>query len=335
MGILAHGVFSLKRKARLLVAVLVFAAIGGASVWFAGYKPLAEKDAQNERRAGLDSTAAAAAVGEAAKDSDGDGLKDWEEALYGTALENPDSDGDGTPDGKEIAEGRDPLKPGPNDKINRPVAEESAQGRSGTAANDNLTQNLAKNLLESGILNAVDQEGRLSSTEFLDKLSLPKNVDPEELLKPAVTITTKDLRVNQNNDSGTIKDYFESISEIYARRIALHQARSDLVILTEVLESNDFAKLVELDPLITTLDLAVADIKNTPVPSKYVSFAVRELNYLLQTKRAIEIFRNTQNDPLATVLAIRGRFDLLLKIASFHAEVINDLYASGIRFNPG
>lgn len=48
-------------------------------------------------------------------DSDGDGLKDWEEALWNTDPSNPDTDGDGTTDGKEVAESRNPTVGGPDD----------------------------------------------------------------------------------------------------------------------------------------------------------------------------------------------------------------------------
>lgn len=44
-------------------------------------------------------------------DTDGDGLTDAEEVLYGTDPLNPDSDGDGFTDGEEIAAGTDPLDP--------------------------------------------------------------------------------------------------------------------------------------------------------------------------------------------------------------------------------
>ncbi|MDP2593112.1 MAG: hypothetical protein Q8P52_00465 [bacterium] len=50
-------------------------------------------------------------------DSDSDGLKDWEEELWGTDPFNPDTDGDGTSDGDEIREGRDPRLKWPNDKL--------------------------------------------------------------------------------------------------------------------------------------------------------------------------------------------------------------------------
>ncbi|KKT19005.1 MAG: Thrombospondin type 3 repeat superfamily protein [Parcubacteria group bacterium GW2011_GWB1_43_8] len=51
------------------------------------------------------------------KDSDGDGLKDWEELLWKTDSNKADTDGDGTNDNEEITLNRNPLKAGPNDKI--------------------------------------------------------------------------------------------------------------------------------------------------------------------------------------------------------------------------
>lgn len=43
------------------------------------------------------------------KDSDGDGLYDWQEVLYQTDIEKFDTDGDGVGDGNEVKNGRNPL----------------------------------------------------------------------------------------------------------------------------------------------------------------------------------------------------------------------------------
>jgi len=51
------------------------------------------------------------------KDSDEDGLPDFEEIRIGTNPFNPDTDGDGFLDGIEYKTGYNPLKPGPADKI--------------------------------------------------------------------------------------------------------------------------------------------------------------------------------------------------------------------------
>lgn len=45
------------------------------------------------------------------KDTDGDGLPDSVEAIYGTDPNNPDTDGDGYSDGAEVRTGHDPLNP--------------------------------------------------------------------------------------------------------------------------------------------------------------------------------------------------------------------------------
>ena len=51
------------------------------------------------------------------KDTDGDGLRDWEETLWNTDPEISDTDGDGTNDGDEVDLNRDPRKEGPGDEL--------------------------------------------------------------------------------------------------------------------------------------------------------------------------------------------------------------------------
>lgn len=52
-------------------------------------------------------------AGKKFKDTDGDGLTDYEEKyIYGTDPRNPDTDGDGLKDGDEVKRGRNPLGPG-------------------------------------------------------------------------------------------------------------------------------------------------------------------------------------------------------------------------------
>ena len=50
-------------------------------------------------------------------DTDNDGLKDWEERLWKTSINNPDTDGDGTNDGAEVVLERSPLVAGPDDSL--------------------------------------------------------------------------------------------------------------------------------------------------------------------------------------------------------------------------
>lgn len=54
-------------------------------------------------------------------DTDGDGLFDWEEALWGTDALISDTDADGTSDGEEISLNRNPRKAGPGDIAQTPI----------------------------------------------------------------------------------------------------------------------------------------------------------------------------------------------------------------------
>ena len=98
----------------VLIALVIALIIGG--LWYLG------KDKQeattNELAVVIQTTLETA-------DTDEDGLKDWEEALWKTDPKNTDTDGDGTTDGEEVRLSRDPIKPGPKDQIEKPALEES------------------------------------------------------------------------------------------------------------------------------------------------------------------------------------------------------------------
>lgn len=58
----------------------------------------------------------------AQKDTDGDGIKNWEETIIRTDPNNPDTDGDGISDGRETEQQRSPVKAGPDDMMDAPLA---------------------------------------------------------------------------------------------------------------------------------------------------------------------------------------------------------------------
>src|SRR3989338_96932 len=96
---------------KFILTILALALVGGAVFYVATRTPKTE----TVYRTPEESVAKAAAI--LAKDADNDGLKDWEEELWGTDPKQPDTDGDKTPDGEEIRLGRDPLKPAPDDLL--------------------------------------------------------------------------------------------------------------------------------------------------------------------------------------------------------------------------
>lgn len=272
----------------------------------------------------------AAADPSATRDSDGDGLKDWEEAIWRTNPARPDSDGDGTADGAEVAQNRDPSKPGPKDKLEPQITADPA-GNAGVE--NNLTFALTRSLLSSGVLNAIDPSGRLVSNDFTKNLTLPQNLDPDEILRQAAVITARDIKVSPSGDPETVKQYFNAIYAVYARHL-VPLPKDDLTILSEAVEQEDYARLGELKTIIAAIDRSWTEIKSLPVPNGYQEFAVRELNYLLKTKRAIEVMSQLQADPLAAVVMLRKRFELSEEVINFTKQTKSDLEAKNIVFSP-
>lgn len=332
MGILAHGVLTLvKKKVKALAVVFAFAIIAGALVWnaFSGFWKI--NKAQPAEQQAINNNQQMAPADDAGKDSDNDGLKDWEEELYGTDPEKADTDGDKTPDGEEIRLNRDPLKKGPDDKVRQPSAYDNAYNLQPTTYNDNLTYNLTKSILESGVLGAIDQSGDISSTDFLQKINLPDGIDPEILFQSTPFITKSNLLTAADNGPQAVIKYFDSLSAVYQKDYVPQSKISDLLVLVTAMQSENYAKLAELDPLIAALGKTIADAKKIPVPPDYKDFAVREINYLIKTKRMIEIFRNTESDPLATALIFKKRVELMQEIVEFHLATRKELDAKGIK----
>lgn len=86
----------------------------------------------------------------AEKDSDLDGLYDWEEELWGTDPQNSDTDFDGTKDGAEVDLGRDPNLAGPNDEFRKTTSEtETTNQNSFTSKDQTVTEAFAKNFFSN------------------------------------------------------------------------------------------------------------------------------------------------------------------------------------------
>ena len=307
---------SLSRKRIVSVVFLLLVVMSGAAAAVVVYRNVSRPE---EKQLAADSTKIEnTKIALANRDTDADGLQDWEEALYRSDPNEVDSDGDGAKDGEEVRASRDPAKKGPNDPLDQPAVNDVIADR---AADDdgNLTFNFAQQLLGSGVLNGISADGELIDTSFLERLELPSELDPMAVLDRVATISTKDIIVAPTNDAEAVRNYFNAVYAIYARRL-VPLPRDDLTILSEVLEREDYARLAELDVIIAALDRSIDEIKKIPVPSGYQNFAIAELNHLRRTKRAIEVLRRLQEDPIAAIVMLQKRADLWREIEKTYAE---------------
>jgi len=134
------------------------------------------------------------------KDTDSDGLLDWEEYLWNTDINNPDTDGDETSDAEEVRLNRNPKKAGPDDY--------------NYSFGDTISKDLEKNPIDKNsltykaFLTLVNKYFALSQGGQLDDTTKKQLVD--ELFSGAVKSveieTVYDYRLAKSFDPSKDKD---------------------------------------------------------------------------------------------------------------------------------
>lgn len=318
MGIPAHGVFALKRKASILVAGFVLLALGGVLVWRLVFPGRSAPPGQPAMDRGKNSALSLVIAAEAAKDSDGDGLKDWEEAIWHTDARKTDTDGDGTPDGEEVKQNRDPRIPGPNDRYT-PVSVESDANGEGKPAPENLTAQLGARI--TGDLAASGGPERLDVRALASNYA--EGLSGVRVLDGAPAFSSRDLTPAPTSDLLTILKFFTAIEEVWTKNFKPGQP-TDVDAFFLAFEKGDAAALSGLERYRAGYQAAINAVRKTPVPAELQPMAVSLLDYLAKVKRSNELMQNFKADPLAAMLAIRERLALNEEFNAFVSRAVAD-----------
>lgn len=224
-------------------------------------------------------------------DTDSDGLRDWEEILWGTDPNNPDTDGDGTLDGSEVIDNRDPTIPGPNDTPTAlrqaEIAESSAiyEGLPEGTLTDNLSINLAKNYFNLRGGNAYTAE---TQSELVGSISS----DVDVLTQPEIKYNVSDISTTVSTED-TLRDYGNRLAEIQIRYM-------------KVLGSIDNPDYDAYMRTITSTYFVYADeLVTLPVPTSLVSVHIDIANSYYNIGLALQNLSNYSQDPVKALLAIR------------------------------
>lgn len=226
------------------------------------------------------------------KDTDGDGLSDWEEGLWGTDINNPDSDGDGTEDGVEVDQNRDPLDESANDRLATSSLDSSVDGYSATA------QIQSKVLPQAFVLAVARDSGEEISNEDINRIA--SSLESEATLEPT-TYNETDLNVVNNPSTDNIRSYVNRLTEILASHISDRQHNPLSVITVEL--QDDETQTIDLSSYISQTQKAGDQLRGMRVPSQYVAEHLAIVNSTSRTKTALEAMQQMEIDP---ILGITG-----------------------------
>ena len=259
------------------------------------------------------------------RDSDNDGLLDWEEVIWSTDPQKSDTDGDGTIDGEEVKNHRDPLNASANDIFGILDATSSDKGSS---QNNTLTESFNRDLnisyltikgLNEGLPLTEDQKAIISD-------SLSKNLEDSALSssdiykeKDIIISKTKDHRLYVNNLGAALTANFKGLSG------------SELDIIRGAGEDSE--KRSTLDRYIEGYRKTILFLKQESVPPEYAYMHLELLNIVGGLKYAVEEMRFFATDPVRATLGIQLYEPLALRLVDFLLLLQNQLDIDEIVFS--
>lgn len=297
---------------KLIVKSLIALLIAGGIFWFFVYKKLI-KSGVNYKKSDFQNRSA-----KLNKDTDNDGLKDWEEALYKTAPNNPDTDNDGTADGEEIKLNRDPLKPGPDDvfEINN---EEESEAKT-------LTQQIGRDfLLKYLSMKNIEEMSEAEKNELvnsmLSRLAVPKTEQKK--------YGESDIKITDDNSKENIKNYINSLGKIFKTFKVM--SKTDLEILNEILADENEErpeKIKELKANRMIYEKVIYEMARQAVPSNYKNIHLSFLNIFSNTSAALGNMEFIYDDPAKALVGIKEYFgetnNLINAFRNFEKQIKND-----------
>lgn len=261
----------------------------------------------------------------ASKDTDSDGLPDWEESLYGTDPNNPHSVDASTLDGAAVAQGL--VKP--------------------RFANATTTADLKDAPgIDAGPQTLTDQFAREFFAQYLANHGGPAPT-PEEVAKfvedGVATLSDSQTRPNAYNlgqvkVSGTgpdaVRSYIASVQKIYFAHVP-QGAPTDMTYLSALVHQDDTTVIPKLKARGTAYTAIARELIALPVPKELVNAHLAFTNATASGGLSVGAFAVYTTDPLRTLLAV-GQFAKDINDQSAAVKTIIDVAkAEGVALEEG
>ncbi|MFM2357574.1 MAG: hypothetical protein RJA61_311 [Candidatus Parcubacteria bacterium] len=229
------------------------------------------------------------------EDTDQDGLKDWEEVLWGTDPSKADSDGDGENDGDEVIAGKNPK----------------VTGAGSGAETISSIKNEEENLTET------DKFSRAFFEEYLSlKQKTGASVSPitqENIIKELLenqkpfTFTTyseSDLFVNQDISTQALKQYGNAVGKAFNNNPTPAGQKHEIDIFEAAITSERAQDLAGLSPIIDSYAGTLKNLLSIQVPKTALSLHLNLINSMSAVVESITAMRSFFDDPISALPGI-------------------------------
>lgn len=264
----------------------------------------------------------------AEKDTDGDGLKDWEEELYGTDPKKTDSNGDGVDDLTEIQNKKDAEQ-----KLREETANTTANSFfSFYGNNEGLTQTdiLSRALFEQVI--AFKNAGVPLTQE--DATQLASTLGGAIVETPDITgdpISLSSIPVITGATTDQIHAYGNAVAG--ALKVQTSEQNNEFFALVEFMETGNVSALEKLAPVVEHYNDVVAKLLLVATPREIAEGHLNLIRKLQTTAIILERLRNLSADPVTVLPVIQTYQENYTQTVSALHTIKLYLDTKGISYN--
>lgn len=248
---------------------------------------------------------------EASKDSDGDNLKNWEEALWKTDPLAPDTDSDGTNDNDEILAKRDPTLAGPGDELTDGAIETIINNNNDNAEEEtNLTESLAADFaamyLRQKFLSA-NGGNPIDESYFADTLLASITETISNKASGAIIeehFSSEDFVVTQSSSPADVRRYFNSLGALLEKNKS--PATYELEIVNKAIKEENYAALEQLSAHRDAYRALANKLLELPTPKTMLETHRELANNLWRLSLLIEDIMRFENDPIKGIATLNA-----------------------------
>jgi len=260
-------------------------------------------------------------------DTDGDGLPDWQENLYGTDPKNADSDGDGTKDEDELKANRDPLKANtapkntePNDKIAPEVIERQKKAEAEYASLTE-TQKFSRDFFSQYIASQPAGQQMSESEQIAIINKMLANSEPENLPNKFSSEDIKTFTVDGN--SSLVVKYTQNIVSVMKDVVSNYTASFDIISKTS--ETDNFSSLTKLDNVTKQYTALANKIISTSTPDTMADYTLRLANGIYNMSGYLAYIKQVSSDPLKSIKGLQGYYAKEKEIMDIFKKIISEV----------
>lgn len=236
----------------------------------------------------------------AAKDTDSDGLPDWQESLYGTDLQNPHSVDPVLMDKEAVDQGKVEPKfksePPPPEKVDP----RSIPGD--IPVSGSLTERFAKQFFQKFMMS--QQVGMSTSPADMQAFVADSVASLQLTEHTPNTFTRADVRT-MGAGASALRSYASTLSEGLTTTTSNTGAEKDeLSYVYDAVINSDSKALAKVSAIAKAYRNAVTMAKKTPAPIELVDAHVELMNATAQLAESIENMAAFKEDPMRTLLGM-------------------------------